>query len=132
MFKKDKSTGDGTGCGMSNTLTSNPANMNNEINMLYQAARPNYSPVPIGLRIEHMLQGIAEEVHELHYCHTSHIRGPASKAVLKDALDNMQCPEEGCEKCIYRIVGGIEKCDTSKRIADYLIDNDIVSVKIPK
>lgn len=113
MFKKDKP--------------------NDTINKLYQeAATSSCTPTPMYLRTEHMLQGIAEEVHDLHYWHTSHIRGPASRAVLKDALDNMQCPEEGCEKCVYRIVGGIEKCDTFKRIADYLIDNDIVSVKIPK
>lgn len=131
MFKKNKDEVTLDSC-LLNTSDRRINDLNNTINTLYESMASSRHVTDPPSIIENLLHDIAGQVNDLHYWHTSHVRGPASKAVLENALDRMQCPEVGCEKCIYHTVGGIEKCNTAKRITDYLIDNDIVSVKMPK
>lgn len=51
--------------------------------------------------------------------------------ILKQAIEDRQCPTDDCKECQYYVPGGVEKCDTARALAEYLIYYNIVKVNKP-
>lgn len=52
-------------------------------------------------------------------------------AILKQAIEDRQCPADDCKECQYYVPGGVDKCDTARALAEYLIYYNIVKVNKP-
>lgn len=65
---------------------------------------------------------------EIHAAVCTHLNFAESIAELTDVLDSMECPTNECKSCKYYRPGGVDFCNTSLRIAEYLVLNGIVNV----
>lgn len=65
---------------------------------------------------------------EIHAAVCTHLSFAESIAELTDVLDSMECPTNECKSCKYYRPGGVDFCNTSLRIAEYLVLNGIVNV----
>lgn len=57
--------------------------------------------------------------------------GESIKYIIK-ALDARECPVDDCKKCKYYQPGNVEKCDTNRMIAEYLVNGEFVRGIRPK
>ncbi len=51
--------------------------------------------------------------------------------ILQRAIEDRQCPIYDCKDCKYYVPGGVDKCDTARALAEYLIYYNIVKVNKP-
>lgn len=65
---------------------------------------------------------------EVHAAICSHLSPAESIAELTHAIDSIECPVADCKSCKYFNPGGVDFCNTSLRIADFLVLNGIVKV----
>lgn len=72
-------------------------------------------------------------ISEIHLAACCNLCNTEAEAVvrLQIALEEMPDCEHDCKSCKYYVPGGIEKCDTLKRVAEYLVHNGIVRVFRP-
>ena len=113
------------------------SNANRSCNSDYNtsaATTTSYHMPSVEYRIEGMLRDLFNMSCEI----LQNVSAPICKTVsestarLETVLDTMPECEHDCKKCKYYIPGGVETCNNSKRIADFLIDNGIVLVTRPK
>lgn len=69
-----------------------------------------------------------EMLTEIHAAVCTRLNPAESIAELTDVLDSMECPTDECKSCKYFKPGGVDFCNTSLRIAEYLVLNGIVNV----
>ena len=55
-----------------------------------------------------------------------------SVSYITKALEARECPVDDCKKCKYYQPGNVEKCDTNRMIAEYLVNGEFVRGIRPK
>lgn len=65
---------------------------------------------------------------EVHAAVCNRLTCAEAVAELTEMLDSMECPTDECKSCKYFRPGGVDFCNTSLRIAEYLVLNGIVNV----
>ena len=57
---------------------------------------------------------------------------PESIAYITQALEARECPVDECKTCRYYQPGNVEKCDTNRMLAEYLVKGEFVRGIRPK
>lgn len=75
------------------------------------------------------IEKLVEEIYKNTITSMSHLE---SIEFLTQVLENRKCPTDDCKKCRYYMPGNVDKCDTNRMLAEYLVNGEFVKAIRPK
>lgn len=75
------------------------------------------------------IEKLVEEIYKNIITNMSHLE---SIEFLTQVLESRKCPTDDCKKCRYYMPGNVDKCDTNRMLAEFLVNGEFVKAIRPK
>ncbi len=88
--------------------------------------------IPSVPELERVLFEIRNDIRDILNELDFHVSYKPAVQYLTAILEDIPCPTDGCARCAYYKPGAVDYCNTSQKIAEYLLSNNIVKLNKPK